>query len=53
MPVYVYVCSDQIIYPHSRAEMDELGVSDDDLTRLLDIVDPARSICNGERDFKQ
>jgi len=37
---------DQIIYPHSRTEMDSLGVTDDDLTRLLDIVDPARSIVN-------
>jgi ABC-type uncharacterized transport system fused permease/ATPase subunit len=37
---------DQIIYPHSVQQMKELGVTDDDLTRLLDVVDPARSIVN-------
>lgn len=37
---------DQLIYPHSRAEMDALGVTDADLEMLLDIVDPARSIVN-------
>jgi ABC-type uncharacterized transport system fused permease/ATPase subunit len=35
---------DQIIYPHSRTEMNERGISDDDLSNLLSIVDPARSI---------
>lgn len=35
---------DQIIYPHERADMERLGVTDDDLARLLAIVDPARNI---------
>jgi len=35
---------DQIIYPHSADEMKKLGITDDDLVRLLDVVDPARSI---------
>jgi len=37
---------DQIIYPHSREQMTKLGVTDEDLTRLLDVVDPAQSIVN-------
>jgi len=36
---------DQIIYPHSRREMEEdHGVSDEDLARLLALVDPANDI---------
>src|SRR6185437_4613727 len=35
---------EQIIYPHSPAEMARLGVTDADLTALLTIVDPAGSI---------
>ncbi len=35
---------DQVIYPHTIAEMKAIGVTDDDLMHLLDIVDPARSI---------
>lgn len=35
---------DQIIYPHSHADMKSLGVSDDDLKHLLAIVDPAQLI---------
>ena len=35
---------DQIIYPHERADMERLGVTDEDLGRLLAIVDPARNI---------
>jgi len=32
---------DQIIYPHSHADMKKLGVQDEDLVKLLSIVDPA------------
>jgi len=35
---------DQIIYPHERADMEALGVTDEDLGALLAIVDPARNI---------
>jgi len=35
---------DQIIYPHEYADMQRLGVTDDDLAALLAIVDPARNI---------
>lgn len=35
---------DQIIYPHEYADMQRLGVTDDDLAKLLAIVDPARNI---------
>jgi len=35
---------DQIIYPHSRAEMNAMGVTDADLEKLLQIVDPANGI---------
>ncbi len=35
---------DQIIYPHTVEDMRAKGVSDDDLMRLLEVVDPARSI---------
>ena len=35
---------DQIIYPHEHADMQALGVTDDDLAQLLAIVDPARNI---------
>jgi len=35
---------DQIIYPHERADMERLGVTDEDLGRLLQIVDPAKNI---------
>jgi len=33
---------DQIIYPHSRQQMLEAGINDDDLTHLMDVVDPSR-----------
>lgn len=35
---------DQIIYPHSKADMERLGVKDEDLARLLEIVDPNKNI---------
>jgi len=35
---------DQVIYPHSHADMKKLGVTDEDLDALLAIVDPARNI---------
>jgi len=35
---------DQIIYPHSVEDMRRLNITEDDLTCLLDIVDPARTI---------
>eukprot|EP01092_Planopodium_desertum_P006979 TRINITY_DN28727_c0_g2_i1.p2 TRINITY_DN28727_c0_g2~~TRINITY_DN28727_c0_g2_i1.p2 ORF type:complete len:260 (-),score=24.86 TRINITY_DN28727_c0_g2_i1:10-789(-) len=35
---------DQIIYPHSVEEMKKLGVTDEDLDKLLKIVDPAGKI---------
>jgi len=37
---------DQIIYPHSRKEMEAIGVSDRDLDKLLQIVDPSNTIRN-------
>src|SRR5690554_4660895 len=37
---------DQIIYPHSVGDMQRLGVTDDDLTHLMSIVDPAHAILN-------
>eukprot|EP01012_Entosiphon_sulcatum_P020984 TRINITY_DN2580_c0_g1_i1.p1 TRINITY_DN2580_c0_g1~~TRINITY_DN2580_c0_g1_i1.p1 ORF type:complete len:727 (-),score=112.11 TRINITY_DN2580_c0_g1_i1:15-2195(-) len=35
---------DQIIYPHSKDDMDRLGVTDDDLRHLLAAVDPNQAI---------
>lgn len=35
---------DQLIYPHSKADMDRLGVTDDDLRHLLAAVDPNQII---------
>lgn len=35
---------DQIIYPHSREDMQNNGVTDEDLEKLLLLVDPARTI---------
>jgi ATP-binding cassette subfamily D (ALD) protein 3 len=35
---------DQVIYPHSRARAAERGVTDDDIKKLLKIVDPANTI---------
>ena len=35
---------DQVIYPHSVKEMEALGVTDYDLERLLNAVDPANTI---------
>jgi ABC-type uncharacterized transport system YnjBCD ATPase subunit len=35
---------DQLIYPHSVDQMRALGVTDDDLRRLLQVVDPANGI---------
>jgi len=35
---------DQIIYPHNKKQMDAMGVTDDDLAKLLSIVDPAGNI---------
>lgn len=29
---------DQVIYPHSKAVMDERGITDDDLSQILDVV---------------
>jgi len=37
---------DQIIYPHSHHQMKEAGVTDEDLERLLDVVDPTHIIKN-------
>jgi len=39
---------DQIIYPHTHLDMQRLGVTDDDLAKLLAIVDPAENIRNAE-----
>ena|SRR3990167_5060375 len=35
---------DQLIYPHSKEQMRKRGVSDEDLARLLALVDPANDI---------
>lgn len=35
---------DQIIYPHTKEQMQKRGVSDEDLEHLLEIVDPAKNI---------
>lgn len=35
---------DQIIYPHSKSQMEKRGVTDSDLSRLLALVDPANDI---------
>lgn len=35
---------DQIIYPHNKSQMEKMGVTDDDLAKLLSIVDPAGNI---------
>eukprot|EP01012_Entosiphon_sulcatum_P066473 TRINITY_DN95737_c0_g1_i1.p1 TRINITY_DN95737_c0_g1~~TRINITY_DN95737_c0_g1_i1.p1 ORF type:complete len:698 (+),score=116.21 TRINITY_DN95737_c0_g1_i1:47-2140(+) len=35
---------DQIIYPHSKEDMQSLGITDDDLANLLATVDPRQSI---------
>lgn len=35
---------EQIIYPHSAKQMQERGVTDEDLSRLLALVDPANDI---------
>jgi ABC-type iron transport system FetAB ATPase subunit len=35
---------DQIIYPHTKEQMEAIGVSDTDLEHLLEIVDPAKLI---------
>jgi len=35
---------DQIIYPHSREDMIANGVTDDDLSKLLQVVDPENKI---------
>lgn len=35
---------DQIIYPHNEKQMKKLGVTDDDLRKILSIVDPAGNI---------
>ncbi len=35
---------DQIIYPHSLDDMKKQNITDDDLEKLMDIVDPARTI---------
>merc|ERR1712137_580625 len=37
---------DQLIYPHSHKDMLNRGVTDDDLSRLLALVDPANDILN-------
>uniref|UniRef100_A0A6B2L035 ABC transporter domain-containing protein n=1 Tax=Arcella intermedia TaxID=1963864 RepID=A0A6B2L035_9EUKA len=37
---------DQIIYPHSKADMMEAGVTDEELAQLLKIVDPKEIILN-------
>jgi len=37
---------DQIIYPHSKADMEMNNVTDDDLAQLLRIVDPKEYILN-------
>lgn len=37
---------DQIIYPHSHQEMKNMGITDSDLEKLLELVDPARGILN-------
>ena len=43
IPQRPYLCTgtlrDQIIYPHSHAEMLERGISDDDLLKILDVVE--------------
>jgi len=35
---------DQIIYPHTKKQMEDLGVTDNDLANLLELVDPIRLI---------
>jgi len=35
---------DQVIYPHTKADMERLGVTDEDLKSLLAIVDPQQKI---------
>jgi len=47
---------DQIIYPHTAEKMEELDIKDEDLAKLLTIVDPSKSIIsqykwNEERDW--
>mmetsp|Transcript_1594 Transcript_1594/g.2383 ORF Transcript_1594/g.2383 Transcript_1594/m.2383 type:complete len:699 (+) Transcript_1594:50-2146(+) len=37
---------DQIIYPHSKSHMQKIGVTDDDLRHLLEIVDPTQTMLN-------
>jgi ATP-binding cassette subfamily D (ALD) protein 3 len=37
---------DQIIYPHSEADMKANGVTDKDLEKLLNVVDPTKTILN-------
>lgn len=37
---------DQIIYPHNKQDMEALGITDEDLRKLLAIVDPAENIAN-------
>ena len=43
IPQRPYLCTgtlrDQIIYPHSHAEMISRGITDDDLYKMLDVVD--------------
>ncbi|WWC68388.1 uncharacterized protein I206_102313 [Kwoniella pini CBS 10737] len=43
IPQRPYLCTgtlrDQIIYPHSQLEMNEKGTTDDDLLKILDIVE--------------
>jgi len=48
VPQKPYCCygtlRDQVIYPHTKAIMHQLGVTDDDLANLLLIVDPKNEI---------
>jgi ATP-binding cassette subfamily D (ALD) protein 3 len=37
---------DQVIYPHKEVDMKAAGVTDSDLERLMDVVDPSRTILN-------
>lgn len=43
IPQRPYLCTgtlrDQIIYPHDHAEMQSKGVTDDDLLKILDVVE--------------